>query len=80
MVVYIKEGLYMKTYTFINIVTGEIYEVQARTYLKAHARAFKYFDSTLEYSDDMKLLYSTNADGRRQIDHEASVYELMRYR
>ena len=70
----------IKVYTFINILTGEIYEVQARNYLKAHALAFKYFDSTLEYNNDMQLLYSTNADGSRGIDHEASVYELMRYR
>lgn len=70
----------IKTYRFINISTGEIYDVQARNYLKAHALAFKYFSSTLEYSEDMHLVYSTNADGSRGIDHEASVYELMQYR
>ena len=70
----------MRKYVFINILTGEIYEVQARNYLKAHAQAFKYFISTLEYSNDMQLLFSEKADGSREINHEASVYELMRYR
>lgn len=70
----------MRTYTFINILTGEIYQLQARNYLKAHARAFKYFISTLEYESDMQLLFSERADGSREINHEASVYELMRYR
>jgi hypothetical protein len=75
-----------RVYTFINIATGEIYEVSVDLnthksgYLYAHSQAHKYFNDTLEYSDDMKLLYSTNADGSRQIDHEADVYEFMKYR
>ena len=75
-----------RVYTFINIATGEIYEVSVDLnthkcgYLYAHSEALKYFESTLEYSDDMTLLYSTNADGSRQIDHEADVYERMKYR
>lgn len=76
----------IRVYTFINIATGEIYEVSVDLnihksgYLYAHSQAYKYFESTLEYSDDMTLLYSTNADGSRQIDHEADVYERMKYR
>lgn len=75
-----------RIYTFINIATGEIYAVKVNLnehksgYLYAHSQAYKYFESTLEYSDDMALLYSTNADGSRQIDHEADVYERMKYR
>lgn len=75
-----------RTYTFINIATGEVYEVEVDLnehksgYLYAHSQAFKYFGDTLEYCDDMALLYSTNADGSRQIDHEADVYERMKYR
>ena len=75
-----------RVYTFINIATGEIYEVSVDLnthkcgYLYAHSQAHKYFKDTLEYCDDMALLYSTNADGSRQIDHEAEVYERMKYR
>lgn len=75
-----------RTYTFINIATGEIYEVcvdlntHKSGYLYAHSEALKYFSDTLEYSDDMTLLYSTNADGKRQIDHSADVYERIKYR
>ena len=76
----------IRVYTFINIATGEIYEVSVDLnthkcgYLYAHSQAHKYFNDTLEYCDDMALLYSTNADGSRQIDHEADVYERMKYR
>lgn len=75
-----------RTYTFINIATGEIYAVKVDLnkhksgYLYAHSEALKYFSDTLEYCDDMALLYSTNADGTRQIDHETDVYERMKYR
>lgn len=75
-----------RTYTFINIATGEIYEVSVDLnthkcgYLYALGQAYKYFGDTLEYCDDMALLYSTNADGSRQIDHEASVYERIKCR